>query len=281
MIDLVDVSSYEAKNCGYKWILTIIDVFSKYCWAFPLKNKSGKEVKEKLEELFLVYTGPPKIIQCDNGKEFCNSYMNELADDFKIVFKHSRPRHPQANGQIERFNQTLTRYIQRHIFEEEILTGVKDEKNWLKFLNKVIYLYNTSWHSAVKTTPFQLFFRRSGVNTVAMDDTSNNEIDVSNKIVEDLNEVEIISKHSIDENYLARMDRHSLVHVSKYNFKVGDLVIFALDFDNNVKTKKKKFSSFYSDPAKIIEILSSNRAKILIGTEEKVVLLSTPKPYNK
>nr|XP_013180890.1 unnamed protein product [Papilio xuthus] len=122
---------------------------------------------------------------------------------------------------------------------------------------------------------------RSGVNTVAMDDTSNNEIDVSNKIVEDSNEVEIISKHSIDENYLARMDRHSLVHVSKYNFKVGDLVILALDFDNNVKTKKKKFSSFYSDPAKNIEILSSNRAKILIGTEEKVVLLSRLKPYNK
>jgi transposase InsO family protein len=110
MVDLIDVSDYEKTNCGHKWLLTIIDVHSKYSWVFPLKTKTGKEVVEKLEDLFHLYTGPPKIIQCDNGKEFCNSHMLQMAEEFKIVLKHSRPRHPQANGQIERFNQTLTRY---------------------------------------------------------------------------------------------------------------------------------------------------------------------------
>lgn len=42
------------------------------------------------------------------------------------------------------------------------------------------------------------------------------------------------------------MDRHTIVYVSKYDFKVGDMVIVAKDFDNNVKTKKFKLSSFFA-----------------------------------
>jgi transposase InsO family protein len=271
MIDLIDVSRYEKTNCGYKWLLTVIDVHSKYSWVFPLKTKTGKEVVEKLEDLFYLYTGPPKIIQCDNGKEFCNSHMLQMAEEFKIVLKHSRPRHPQANGQIERFNQTLTRYLQRHIFEDELVTGVLDEKKWTRHLSKVVYLYNGSVHSATKATPFRLLLRRPGFNTVAMDlpDRDDEEL---NELEEDDTDISLaINTSSIDSKYLARMDRHSLVHVSKYSFQVGDVVLISLDFDNNVKTKKKKFSSFWSNPVTIIEILPYNRAKVFNGSEEEIV----------
>jgi transposase InsO family protein len=105
------MTCYKEVNDEFAWILIIIDVYSKFGWAFPLRKKTGKEVVENLEYLFCRHTGPPKIIQCDNGKEFCNSEMDRLAEEFQITVKHSRPRHPQSNGQIERFNQTLTRYL--------------------------------------------------------------------------------------------------------------------------------------------------------------------------
>lgn len=52
MIDLIDMSCYKEVANGYAWILSVIDVYSKFSWAFPLQRKTGKEVAENLENLF-------------------------------------------------------------------------------------------------------------------------------------------------------------------------------------------------------------------------------------
>jgi transposase InsO family protein len=119
MIDLIDMSQYKLDDEGFAWIMSVLDVFSKFAWAIPLKNKSGLEFSQRLKELFLRHTGPPKILQSDNGKEFKNKNMEELQKEFKFVIKNSRPRHPQSQGQVDRFNQTLTRYLQKFIFEKQ------------------------------------------------------------------------------------------------------------------------------------------------------------------
>jgi hypothetical protein len=49
MIDLIDMTRYKASNDSYGWILRIIDVYSKFAWAFPMKNKSGAEVVKNLK----------------------------------------------------------------------------------------------------------------------------------------------------------------------------------------------------------------------------------------
>ena len=50
--DLADMSPYSRSNSGYKYLLTVIDVFSKYGWIVPLKTKTGKEVAMAFQELF-------------------------------------------------------------------------------------------------------------------------------------------------------------------------------------------------------------------------------------
>ena len=50
--DLVDMAPYSRSNSGYKYLLTVIDVFSKYGWIVPLKTKIGKEVSMAFQELF-------------------------------------------------------------------------------------------------------------------------------------------------------------------------------------------------------------------------------------
>ena len=77
------------------------------------------------------------------------------------------------------------------------------------------------------------------------------------------------------------MDRHSFVHVSKYDFKVGDKVMAAKDFDTNVKTKKLKLSSFFFSEVEIVEMLSNNRVKVKKGDEYEIVQLSRLKRINK
>ena len=55
--DLVDMSSFSRSNKGYKYLSTVIDVFSKYGWIVPLKTKIAKEVAQRFQKLFLC--GPP------------------------------------------------------------------------------------------------------------------------------------------------------------------------------------------------------------------------------
>jgi transposase InsO family protein len=79
MIDLIDLKSYKSTNRGFPWVLNIVDVYSKYAKALPLKSKSASEVADALQSLLFTF-GPPSILQCDNGKEFTNSLIKNLCD---------------------------------------------------------------------------------------------------------------------------------------------------------------------------------------------------------
>jgi len=64
--DLVEMIPYSNKNKAYKYILTVIDCYTKRAWALPLKSKTGKEVSSAMSKILL--EGSPKLLQVDNGK---------------------------------------------------------------------------------------------------------------------------------------------------------------------------------------------------------------------
>ena len=68
--DLVDMQQYSKENRGFKYILTIIDVFSKYAYAIPIKNKQGTIIKEAFSKIFK--NQYPLKLQVDRGTEFYN-----------------------------------------------------------------------------------------------------------------------------------------------------------------------------------------------------------------
>ena len=74
--DLVDMKKLAKENDGYKYILMIIDVFSKFGWLVPLKTKSGDSVKSALETIFPKNT--PSKIWTDKGTEFYNAKVKNL-----------------------------------------------------------------------------------------------------------------------------------------------------------------------------------------------------------
>ena len=81
--DLVDMQYYARTNKGYKYILMIIDVFSKYGWAIPLKTKTGAEVAEAFASLWEKQNSP-KRLWTDKGKEFLNKKMTELLTEHNV-----------------------------------------------------------------------------------------------------------------------------------------------------------------------------------------------------
>lgn len=75
--DLVEMIPYAKQNRAFKYILVVIDVFSKFVWTAPIKNKNGKEVTNAMKKIPL-HPNIPKKLQTDQGKEFYNKEFNEL-----------------------------------------------------------------------------------------------------------------------------------------------------------------------------------------------------------
>ncbi|XP_015120502.1 uncharacterized protein LOC107043479 [Diachasma alloeum] len=84
--DLVDMTAYSRENKGHKYLLTIIDIFSKYAWAVPTKTQNEKDVTDAMESI-LKQSRVPQKLHVDRGKEFYNSEFKKLMKDYQITMK--------------------------------------------------------------------------------------------------------------------------------------------------------------------------------------------------
>lgn len=142
-MDLIDYSNNPDNK--YKYILTIIDIFTKQANAIPIRKKSTKNVIKaflKSIELF----DKIKVLQTDNGSEFINEDFQKLLRDKNIKHILSLPSKPQSNGVVERFNGTLKNYIQRNI----TFTG---RKKWKNDIKKFIENYNNTPQKTIGVSP--------------------------------------------------------------------------------------------------------------------------------
>jgi len=88
--DLVEMIPYEGVNKGYRYLLTVIDLFSRYAWAKPIKDKTGKEVKRAFQEIFAKGRKPQRL-QTDEGLEFLNRHVQHLLNLENKVFYSQIP----------------------------------------------------------------------------------------------------------------------------------------------------------------------------------------------
>ena len=141
--DLVDVSSLARYNDNYKFLLVVIDVFSRYAYAVPLKNKSGITLTEAFSGL--VRNKKPTMLQTDKGKEFINSIFQKFLADNAIRFYTSENEDIKC-ALVERFNRTLKTRMWRYFTHASTL-------RYLDVLDGLLESYNSSVHSAIKMTP--------------------------------------------------------------------------------------------------------------------------------
>ena len=101
-IDIINMKYLEGKYQidTYRYLLQIIDVYSRYNMPEPLKSKTSKDVAIALEKVILNHVSPLNI-QCDNGAEFRGPEMKRLISKYNINLIHGRPYHPQSQGKCE------------------------------------------------------------------------------------------------------------------------------------------------------------------------------------
>ena len=76
--DLCDVSNLKTHNSGYRYLLTVIDVFSKVAHVRPLKTKTGRELVKAFEDILQHSPRAPRKLQTDKGSEFKTNFFNSF-----------------------------------------------------------------------------------------------------------------------------------------------------------------------------------------------------------
>jgi len=142
--DLMDKSNLSTHNKGYKYLLNVIDLFSKYAYSIPLKSKPQHEVAAAFTKLFL--KNKPDKLWTDQGSEFINKSFKKFLNEHNIEIYHV---HNEGKAcVIERFNRTLGNIIQQH------LTSTSSN-NYVNKLQQFINEYNNKNHATIKMTPLQ------------------------------------------------------------------------------------------------------------------------------
>ena len=137
--DLNDMITYSRVNKGNCYILTVIDVFSRYAWAQPLKTKSAKDIVQAFDKIFKSAT-PPYYLQTDRGKEFENAVFQ------KFLRLHGTKWFAVTSSSkaslCERFNRTLKTRMFRFFTQQ-------GSYKWVDVLQSLVSSYNQSVHRSL------------------------------------------------------------------------------------------------------------------------------------
>ena len=147
-IDLVDVTNLKNKKYGqyFTFLFVCIDVFSKYAFVIPMKNKSADESTRAFQEILNKSGRKPINLYSDNGKEFLGSFQKLL---FKNKIHQIFTKSIHKASIVERFNRTLKERLYR-------VFSFQKSNNYIDILQDLITSYNNSFHSSIKMKPNQV-----------------------------------------------------------------------------------------------------------------------------
>ena len=145
-IDLLDYSKLSRYNEGFKYLINIIDVFSKYLIVIPIKTKSMFEITYKMNILF--NRVKPVNLQSDRGREFFNRDFKALCILHKINYFVTQNQTIKC-AIVERVNRTIRMRILRYLAHNKT-------QNYIKVLPDIISAYNKTEHRTIKMRPYDV-----------------------------------------------------------------------------------------------------------------------------
>ncbi len=171
-IDIVRLLTETSR--GNKYIVVVINYFTKYLKARVLINANAKSVANFIYEDIICRHGCPRKIISDRGLHFNNQVIEKLLEWFKIRHNLSTPYHPKTNGLVERFNKTLC----------ESLAKLNEEReNWDKYISLILFAYRTKIN---KSMQFILFYLTYGWKAILPFDEDNKTEIIPEERVEEI-----------------------------------------------------------------------------------------------
>lgn len=142
--DLIVLDKLSKYNKGFRYILTLIDVLSRFAFALPLKRKQGVLVVAALKKIFKTTKRKPKKLQTDEGTEFYNAQVKKYLKKQNII--HFSSMSDQKCAIVERFNRTLMEKVFKYF-------TAKNTLNYINILPQLIESYNARKHRSLGMPP--------------------------------------------------------------------------------------------------------------------------------
>ena len=142
--DLVEMGKFSDWNKGFKYLLMVIDVFSKFGWVEPLKDKKGETVAAAFKKIFKLRQ--PRLLWTDKGREFYNKNVNQLLSKKNI--KLYSTENEEKSSVIERFNRTFKQMMWK-------MFSANNNTIYIDKIDKLLKTYNNSFHRSVRMAPLE------------------------------------------------------------------------------------------------------------------------------
>ena len=236
VVDIWYLSDDIKSGIDYKYVLDIIDHFSKWYNGYLLKTKEAVEVLKKIE-LFIENFGKCKILQVDNGTEFKNKLLETYCNNNNIKLIHSSPYHPQTNGVCEVVHREIRKYIYTEFFKNKENFDIEDE------IFNITKIHNNKVHTTTKRIPKEI------------------------RDLEDITEIELINQEIL-KTLTKKIKNYDIIDYNKgYVFDYNKVYI-----NNNQILKKKgrikKKAKQTKIPIKIISEYSNELSEFVIEIEK-------------
>lgn len=141
--DLASFISYADENDGYRYLLAVIDIFSRYAWVEPIKDKTSQEMIRAFDKI-LSEGRIPKRLRTDAGREFTSAAFQDYLNTKEIV--HFTTHSEKQANYVERFIKTLKSRLYRYLIES-------NSARYIDVLPKIVDSYNKTWHSGIRSEP--------------------------------------------------------------------------------------------------------------------------------
>jgi transposase InsO family protein len=199
--DLIDMSNYASQNNQYRYILNVIDIFSRKVWLKALKTKTDTATAKVFQEILDQADITPDVLKTDNGGEFLGNFQR-LCEEKKIKHIFTESHTPTQNAVVERANQDVRKII-RYFFLED------NNFQWKNKLERIEQNKNQAFNASIKGIPEQIWTpTKKRINTRDIPKS----ISIHNKVLR--------TKQNILEGAEAKLKKYQ----QKVDYQIGDEV---------------------------------------------------------
>jgi len=261
---------------GNKYILVIVDQFTKWVEVYPLPDQTAERVARKLVEEFVSRLGCPLQIHTDQGSNFQSELFDEVCKLLQITRTRTTPYRPRSNGQVERYNRTILQIV-RCLKEANCF-------EWDEWLGQIGAAIRATVNRTIGYTPNMMMMGREvnlPIDIMIADTQPSSEPPIPSVYVKDLRKKMMLIHQQARESMQSaqhRQKRDYDVRLNQNTYAKGDL-LYLLN-SASIIGRPKKLQAMWKGPVLVTEVLSPMLYRVKGQRREQVVHHDLCKPYH-
>ena len=154
----LDIAYMIKDKDGYRYILLIGDLFSKYIAAVPLREQTAEDICIALHKEWMLVHGIPNFLLTDQGSNVDGEVMRQICEKFGVEKRRTSAYHSQGNGFAERSIRNV-----KETFRTHLLGNNMHQNKWRTVLKEIVFALNTTVNASTKCVPYTLVHGRDAV----------------------------------------------------------------------------------------------------------------------